>query len=103
MKGLYLQPMTATEFKRSVLDEIMPQGLPLYVQALWHDSKGDWKSAHNLIDELGDKDSARVHAYLHRKEGDIWNADYWYRRAASKRPTHSLEKEWEELVELFLR
>jgi hypothetical protein len=95
--------MTANEFKESVLKEIVPEELPLHVQALWYDAKGNWKGAHDLIDQLGDKDSARVHAYLHRKEGDIWNADYWYRRAGSKRPDLALEKEWEALVHLFLR
>ncbi|MEJ7556694.1 MAG: hypothetical protein WKF66_00195 [Pedobacter sp.] len=95
--------MTVNEFKKSGLDGIMPEGLPLYVQALWHDGRGDWKSAHDLIDQLADRDSSRVHAYLHRKEGDLWNADYWYRRAASKRPDYALEKEWEALLQQFLQ
>ncbi|MDQ0640943.1 hypothetical protein QF042_004508 [Pedobacter sp. W3I1] len=46
--------------------------------------------------------SARIHAYLHRKEGDIWNADYWYAKAGEKRPQLSLDQEWEELVQRFL-
>jgi len=40
-------------------------------------------------------------AYLHRKEGDLWNADYWYAKAKKTRPNISLEEEWESLVEAF--
>jgi hypothetical protein len=49
-----------------------------------------------------DKNAAWIHAYLHRKEGDIWNADYWYKRAGKKRPSVSLGQEWEDLVKVFL-
>ncbi|TDQ19488.1 hypothetical protein DFQ04_1310 [Algoriphagus boseongensis] len=70
--------------------------------ALWYDGKGDWKSAHDQVDHLESRTAARVHAYLHRKEGDSWNADYWYRRAGEKIPTISLDEEWKELVLRFL-
>lgn len=80
----------------------MPENLPVYLQALWYDGRGDWKAAHDLIDQRSDKRSVHLHAYLHRKEGDIWNADYWYSRAAEKRPAVSLEQEWEQLVQMFL-
>lgn len=89
-------------FKDSLISGKMPSNLSVLLQALWHDEKGDWKTAHDLIDHLNDKQSAHVHAYLHRKEGDIWNADYWYSRAGQSRPNISLEKEWENLVSLFL-
>ncbi|MBN7812547.1 hypothetical protein J0A68_16450 [Algoriphagus sp. H41] len=69
--------------------------------ALWHDGHGDWSSAHDQVDHLGGKSAARVHAYLHRKEGDQWNADYWYAQAGEKRPAHGLQEEWEELFERF--
>jgi len=86
------------DFKQSVIDVRLPAGLPLYLQALWHDGAGNWKTAHDLIDQLTDPRSAHVHAYLHRKEGDIWNADYWYKRAGKIRPQVSLDEEWEMLV-----
>ena len=73
------------------------------LKALWYDGKGDWKKAHDQVDHLSGKSAARVHAYLHRKEGDLWNADYWYSKAGEKRPTLSLEEEWKELVERFLK
>ena len=49
--------------------------------ALWWDMKGDWTQAHSLVDELETKDGMAVHAYLHRKEGQAANSDYWYQRA----------------------
>ena len=72
------------------------------LNALWWDFQGDWAKAHGFVDELPGKSAARVHAYLHRKEGDIWNADYWYRRAGESRPNSSLEEEWEDLASRFL-
>jgi hypothetical protein len=80
----------------------MPPDVSGYLKALWHDAKGDWNTAHQLADKIGDKKAAWIHAYLHRKEGDISNADYWYSRAGKKRPSVSLDEEWEELAEFFL-
>ena len=73
-------------------DEISP-----YLESLWYDAKGDWEKAHNIIQELEDKTASWIHAYLHRKEGDIWNADYWYSKAGRKRPNLSLEEEWNDI------
>ncbi len=72
------------------------------LKSLWYDAKGDWKTAHDLVDQLPGLEAAWVHAYLHRKEGDIWNADYWYAKAKKTRPNISLEAEWESLVTYFL-
>lgn len=83
-------------------DREIPAGLTVHMQALWYDGKGDWTKAHDLIDSLGDKRSAHLHAYLHRKEGDLWNADYWYTKAGQKRPDISLQEEWDHLVVLFM-
>ncbi|GGC75032.1 hypothetical protein GCM10011387_30930 [Pedobacter quisquiliarum] len=94
--------MNLQEFKSTLSSGEMPENLSVYLQALWYDGRGDWKAAHDLIDQRSDKRSAHLHAYLHRKEGDIWNADYWYNRAGEKRPAVSLEQEWEQLVQGFL-
>lgn len=94
--------MTINDFKQSVTDGDFPASLPPYLQALWHDGRDNWKAAHDLIDHLTDQSSSHIHAYLHRKEGDVWNADYWYRRAGKKRPNLSLEEEWEQLIEEYL-
>ncbi|SDC64198.1 hypothetical protein SAMN04488104_100323 [Algoriphagus faecimaris] len=69
--------------------------------SLWLDAKDNWEKAHDQVDQLEGKDAARIHAYLHRKEGDQWNADYWYRRAGEARPNMTLDEEWEYLVERY--
>lgn len=79
-----------------------PAGASVYLQALWHDAQGNWERAHELIQDLPDANAAWIHAYLHRQEGDLWNADYWYRRAGKKRPANTLQQEWEQLVQVFL-
>lgn len=71
------------------------------LKALFYDGKGEWQKGHDFVDQLPGKSAARVHAYLHRKEGDQWNADYWYRRAGESRPNVSLEEEWIILLERF--
>jgi hypothetical protein len=93
---------TLTEFKESLNLEQPVSGWSVQLKSLWYDGKGNWHEAHAEVDHLSDKDSACVHAYLHRKEGDIWNADYWYGKARQTRPNISLEEEWEQLVVQFL-
>jgi hypothetical protein len=55
-----------------------------------------------VISERETQPHCLIHAYLHRKEGDIWNADYWYTRAGIKRKDWTLKEEWENLVHQFL-
>ncbi len=74
----------------------------VYLQSMWYDAKGDWDKAHALVDSLHDATACWVHAYLHRKEGDIGNADYWSRRAGKTRPALSLQEEWEIIVKALL-
>ncbi|SEB21066.1 hypothetical protein [Pedobacter hartonius] len=90
------------EFKDSLKNESPGADLSAQLKALWYDGKGDWNNAHQQVDHLNDRSSAHVHAYLHRKEGDIWNADYWYGKAQRTRPDLSLDEEWEQLVLLFM-
>jgi len=91
--------MKAGEFRTTLREENPPEGLPLPLEALWWDAKGDWARAHGLVDELETKDGMAVHAYLHRKEGAASNADYWYRRAGKGFHRAELEDEWTALVE----
>ncbi|HEV2136165.1 MAG TPA: hypothetical protein VGR47_18145 [Terracidiphilus sp.] len=91
--------MTVEEFRASVNGSAPSDGLPVAVQALWWDAKGDWARAHGLVDELETTEGMAVHAYLHRKEGQDWNADYWYKRAGRKYHRPELDEEWEALVE----
>jgi hypothetical protein len=85
-------------FKQSLSQTEAPINLSLPLKSLWYDAKGDWHTAHDLINDLEDKTSSWVHAYLHRKEGDIGNAGYWYRRAGKPVSTLSLQDEWTELA-----
>ena len=94
--------MNLTTFKETLSDSHPPPSLSIYATALWYDAKGDWDKAHQLIQDLTDKNAAWIHAYLHRKEGDTWNADYWYHRAGRKRPATSLTEEWEEIYGALL-
>lgn len=90
-------------FTASLDAETPPQGISVYLQALWYDGKNDWEKAHTIAQEIQDHDGAWIHAYLHRKEGDPGNARYWYNRAGRPVPAITLAKEWEELVLHFLR
>jgi hypothetical protein len=72
--------------------------LPEAVQALWWDARDDWTRAHQCAQAQDDATGALVHAYLHRKEGDLSNAAYWYARAGRPMPRVTLEAEWAALV-----
>lgn len=72
-----------------------------YLRVLWLDANGQWGKAHDLADSRSDADSAWLHAYLHRKEGDEWNARYWYNRAGRPFPDCSLRDEWQNLYDYF--
>jgi len=93
---------TLAEFKASLRAEQPESGMAVQLKSLWYDGKGDWPKAHAQVDHLQDRESAWVHAYLHRKEGDNGNAGYWYSKAWQARPDMALEAEWEELVVHFL-
>jgi hypothetical protein len=95
--------MDLARFKQSLAQTTPPEGLTPALQALWWDAKGDWATAHGCIDHLSGKDAARVHAYLHRKEGDEGNAGYWYSTAGAAFYKGSLDAEWTELAAARLK
>ena len=90
--------MNVQEFLESLEGDSAPAGLGTPAAALWWDAKGDWARAHGLVDELESKEGMAVHAYLHRKEGSLSNADYWYARAGRGYYRPTLEEEWKALV-----
>jgi hypothetical protein len=94
--------MTLQEFKQSTNEEHPPHGLSTLLKALWYDAKGNWESAHNLAQDVHTTDGSWIHAYLHRKEGDIGNASYWYHRAKQPVSNKSLADEWEEITTALL-
>jgi hypothetical protein len=91
--------MDVEEFRRSLRDAEPPAGLTAPMASLWWDAKGDWARAHGLVDELEAPEGMAVHAYLHRKEGEASNADYWYERAGRGFYRAALEDEWAALVD----
>ena len=95
--------MTSFDFIESLSADKLPAGISVYLQSLWYDAKGDWNRAHQIIQDVDDQDAAWIHAYLHRKEGDISNAGYWYRRAGRKIFAESLKAEWTTLVNKFVK
>jgi hypothetical protein len=66
-------------------------------------NKNDWERAHKIVQDEDSRDAAWVHAYLHRVEGDLGNAGYWYRQAGQPTATDSLQAEWERIAAALLR
>lgn len=95
--------MEYDSFISSLNDNRPPEHISTYLQALWYDGKGDWDKSHDIIQDIEDLRAAHIHAYLHRKEGDEWNARYWYNRAKKPFPAVSLSEEWKEIVQSELR
>ncbi len=73
----------------------------IYREALQAEKNGNWDEAHRIVQDIHTSEAAWIHAYLHRKEGDQWNADYWYRRAQKPSFKGTLEEEWELLWSYF--
>lgn len=99
-QSLFLEKalMDVSEMRRAIR-EGRTEGLSDHLRALWHEGSGDWAAAHAVVQDMDDAEAAWIHAYLHRREGDLSNADYWYRRAGRKRPAMGLDEEWVFLVE----
>ncbi|QSR89365.1 hypothetical protein IT6_03545 [Methylacidiphilum caldifontis] len=74
-----------------------PEFLSAALQALFFEKKGNWQKAHRIVQSHEDKDCYWVHAFLHRKEGDIPNSQYWYSRAG-KQPGEDFDSEWKTIA-----
>jgi len=79
-----------------------PAGLAPPLSALWHAAMGDWDTAHGLVQNEASAEAAWVHAYLHRAEGDLGNAGYWYRRAGKPAAKGPLDEEWDSIAAALL-
>ena len=95
--------MDLAAFRASLAGPAPPAGLSAALQGLWWDGRGDWARAHGCAQAADDAPSAAVHAYLHRKEGDLGNAGYWYARAGRAPARDALAAEWARLVQELLR
>lgn len=95
--------MDLAAFRATLKADKPPGGLSRPLEALWHAGRGDWDAAHNLVQQdEGEPKHDWVHAHLHRVEGDLSNAGYWYRRAKQPAPTGALDAEWAKIVEAML-
>lgn len=97
-----LVQMSFDEFETEVAAGRFPAGLSRPLQALWHDARGDWPAAHAAAQDESSPAGAWVHAYLHRREGDLGNAAYWYARAGRPVATGPLAAEWAEIARALL-
>ena len=86
------------EFKASLSGAAPAPDLAAPLAALWWAAKGNWDQAHSIAQDETSADGSWVHAYLHRVEGDLGNAGYWYRRAGKPVATDATETEWERMV-----
>ena len=94
--------MTPEALRHSTSAARPPAGLTPPLEALWHDAKGDGTTAHRIVMNAQSAAAAWVHAYLHRKEGDLDNARYWYRKAKKPEATGALEDEWAAIATALL-
>jgi hypothetical protein len=94
--------VSMADFRASLANAAPAPNLEASLAALWWAAKGDWNQAHKIVQDEDDANSAWVHAYLHRVEGDLGNAGYWYRQAGQPVAKDSLESEWERIVSALI-
>ena len=94
--------MTAVALKSTLSNAAPESGLSSPLAALWWAAKGEWARAHEIVQDEEGVDAAWVHAYLHRVEGDLGNAGYWYRQAGKPAASGPLEAEWDQIVQSLL-
>ena len=94
--------MTFEEFQKSISASHPPENFNLVSKALWYDAKNQWDESHAIVQDMHNAEGSHIHAYLHRKEGDLANARYWYSRAGETMPNISLKEEAERLIKRYL-
>lgn len=94
--------MTLDEFRTSLEQGNPPTGISPALRALWYDACHNWDEAHAILQNDNSPDGAWVHAYLHRVEGDLANAGYWYQRANRVPCNDALPVEWEAIAQELL-
>ena len=95
-------PVSGEDFRSALKGDFPPQSWSDPFRALWWDACGYWEPAHEIAQDLPTSWGSWMHAYLHRKEGDHWNAGYWYRQAGVRKRGDSLEAEFEALLQALL-
>ena len=94
--------MQFDEFINSTKEDAPPQSLSEPLQAMWHARKGNWDKAHNIAQSISTVLGSWIHAYLHRVEGDLSNAGYWYKRAGKPPHSGSTDAEADDIINSIL-
>jgi hypothetical protein len=94
--------VTPNDYNQSLSYDAPPSDLSPPLEALWWAKRGDWDKAHRLVQDEASRPAAWVHAYLHRVEGDLGNARYWYGQARKPPASGDLDSEWKQMVEALL-
>jgi hypothetical protein len=94
--------MTLDQFRSTLTHATAPADVSPALRALWEAAHGNWEAAHAIAQDIHDETGSWIHAYLHRKEGDLGNAGYWYRRAGRPVAHDDLESEWARIVAALL-
>lgn len=95
--------MTYDEFIQATEDQSAGERLRPELKSLWYDKRGDWDTAHTIAQGIPSTEGSAIHAYLHHKEGDLGNANYWYNRAGRTMPKASLDEEWDALAKEMVK
>ncbi|MEO1012005.1 MAG: hypothetical protein AAFX53_11910 [Bacteroidota bacterium] len=96
-------PKNYADFTETLREQIPDAQWPEGLKALWYDAKDDWEASHDIAQEIHNSLGSWIHGYLHWKEGDIWNAKYWYRQTGRPFPEHGLEAEQLAILEFILQ
>lgn len=94
--------MTPERFRKCIHAVDLKFGDPI-LQSLYLIKHDKWEEAHNIVQEIRSKYGFLVHGLLHRIEGDHWNASYWYKQAGETDFKGDLDKEWNYILNLYLR
>jgi hypothetical protein len=91
----YRNRVTLTEFQSTLKDASPPYVPPPAAGAV---AGRQGRLGSGAPDRAGCRRCGWGVAYLHRKEGDVSNARYWYRQAGQQPATDTLESEWVRIV-----
>ena len=94
--------MNREDFYKSLEASTPPEDFSAALKVLWHDAHEDWEAAHNIAQDMPGPIGSWLHGYLHLKEGDRWNASYWYRQAKQPFPASGTAPEFERLLDYFI-
>ena len=89
-------------FISSLNKDIPPEGISDALSALWYAKKGNWDTSHSIAQKIHNNFGSWVHAVLHRQEGDLSNARYWYNRANKNQSSGSINDELDEIIQIII-